>query len=209
MSSIRNVIQAAQRVYRRLFRRQASARTSQVIATLAQVPAFATCSQGTLRDLAESMHRRTYRRDEYIYYEGDPGLGLYVIRQGRVRLLADAEQSPPVELGQLGPHGLFGTLSIFGDFRRLETVQAMTEASVVGFFQPDLKNLTKRNPKAGAEIAMLLARHLAERHVDLVEAMAGRVGRSSALSAVAQAAARSGASGETRGGHPAPADHRP
>ncbi|NBB74139.1 MAG: cyclic nucleotide-binding domain-containing protein [Bacteroidetes bacterium] len=190
MSSFRTAAQTARRLYQRMFRRQASERIRDVITTLAQVPAFATCTTSTLRAVAESMHRRTYRRDEYIYYEGDPGLGLYVIRQGRVRLLAEASDDGRAELGQLGPHGLFGTLSIFGDFRRLETVQAMTEASVVGFFQPDLKNLTKRNPKAGAEITMLLARHLAEEHVDLVDAMAHEVGRSSALSTVADTAAR-------------------
>lgn len=190
MASFRTVNQAARRLYQRIFQRQASERIHDVTTTLAQVPAFATCTQGTLRAMAESMHRRTYRRDEYIYYEGDPGLGLYVIRQGRVRLLAEAPEGGRMELGQLGPHGLFGALSIFGDFRRLETVQAMTEASVVGFFQPDLKNLTKRNPKAGAEITMLLARHLAEEHVDLVDAMADEVGRSSALSTVADTAAR-------------------
>jgi CRP-like cAMP-binding protein len=190
MSSFRTAAQTARRLYQRMFRRQASERIRDVITTLAQVPAFATCTKSTLRAVAESMHRRTYRRDEYLYYEGDPGLGLYVIRQGRVRLLAERADDGRAEIGQLGPHGLFGTLSIFGDFRRLETVQAMTEASVVGFFQPDLKNLTKRNPKAGAEITMLLARHLAEEHVDLVDAMAHEVGRSSALSTVADTAAR-------------------
>jgi CRP-like cAMP-binding protein len=200
MSSLRTAAQAARRLYQRMFRRQASERIREVITTLSQVPAFATCTQSTLRAVAESMHRRTYRRDEYIYYEGDPGLGLYVIRQGRVRLLAEAPEGGRMELGQLGPHGLFGTLSIFGDFRRLETVQAMTEASVIGFFQPDLKNLTKRNPKAGAEITRMLARHLAKEHVDLVDAMADQVGRSSALSSAADAAARSTAQsrGETR-----------
>jgi len=190
MSSFRTAAQTARRLYQRMFRRQASERIRDVITTLAQVSAFATCTKSTLRAVAESMHRRTYRRDEYLYYEGDPGLGLYVIRQGRVRLLAERADDGRAEIGQLGPHGLFGTLSIFGDFRRLETVQAMTEASVVGFFQPDLKNLTKRNPKAGAEITMLLARHLAEEHVDLVDAMAHEVGRSSALSTVADTAAR-------------------
>lgn len=190
MSSFRTAAETIRRLYNRMLQRPADQRTHDVVATLAQVPAFATCSRSTLRAVAESMHRRTYRRDEHIYYENDPGLGLYVIRQGRVRLVAEAKQDAVVELGQLGPHGLFGTLSIFGDFRRLETVQAMTEASVVGFFRPDLKNLTKRNPKAGAEITMILARHLASQHVDLVDTVAERMGRSSALSAVADAATR-------------------
>jgi CRP-like cAMP-binding protein len=174
-----------------MVQRPSDERTHDVMTTLAEVPAFATCSRSTLRGVAASMHRRTYRRDEHIYYENDPGLGLYVIRQGRVRLLADAHQSGgAVELGQLGPHGMVGTLSIFGDFRRLETVQAMTEVSVVGFFRPDLKNLTKRNPKAGAEIVTVLARHLASQHVDLVDTVAERMGRPSALNAVADAVAR-------------------
>ena len=190
MSSLRSIAQTTRHVYRRMFRRQADARTRDIMDTLAQVPAFTTCAKSTLRSVAESMHLRTYRREEHIYYENDPGLGLYVIQQGRVRLLAAEQQETRVELGQMGPHGMFGTLSIFGDFRRLETAQAMTEACVFGFFRPDLKNLTKRNPKAGAEITMALARHLAEQHVDLVDVMADQMGRLSALSTVAEAATR-------------------
>lgn len=187
MSSLRTFAQTARRLYQRMFQRQASARIREVMTTLEHVPAFGTCSRSTLQAVAEAMHRRTYRRDEHIYYEDDPGLGLYVIQQGRVRLLAHAQHDTTVELSQLGPHGMFGALSIFGDFRRLETVQAMTETSVVGFFQPDLKNLTKRNPKAGAEITRLLAQSLAARHVDLVDAVADHTGRSTALAAVADA----------------------
>lgn len=190
MSSLRNVAHATRRLYRRMFRRQADARTRDIMDTLAQVPAFSTCAKSTLRDVAESMHRRTYRRDEYIYYENDPGLGLYVIQQGRVRLVAEERQDTVVELGQLGPHEMFGTLSIFGDFRRLETAQTMTEACVFGFFRPDLKSLMKRSPGAGSEVTMVLARYLAEQHVDLIDRMASEMGRSSALSAFAEAAAR-------------------
>lgn len=189
MSLLRNIVRAVRRLYRRVFRRQVDARTRDIVETLSQVSAFSTCTKSTLRAVAESMHRRTYRREEHIYYENDPGLGLYVIQQGRVQLLTE-EKETVVELGQMGPHEMFGTLSIFGDFRRLETAQTMTEARVLGFFRPDLKSLTKRNPKAGAEITMTLARHLATQHVDLIDVMADRLGRSSALSAFTEAATR-------------------
>lgn len=190
MSFFHNIARVTRRLHRRMFRRQADVRTRDIIEALDRVPAFATCTQSTLRAVAESMHRRTYRREEHIYYEGDPGLGLYIIQQGRVRLLAEEKQETVVELGHMGPHEMFGTLSIFGDFRRLETAQAMTEASVLGFFRPDLKSLTKRNPQAGAELTVALARHLAEQHVDLIGVMADRLGRASALSAFAEAATR-------------------
>lgn len=192
MASFRTAARTARRLYQRMFQGQVGARVHDVVATLEQVPAFATCSQSTLHDVAESMHRRTYRRDEHIYYEGDPGLGLYIVQQGRVRLLAPTEHDKEDELGQLGPHGMFGTLSLFGDFRRLETAQALTEASVVGFFRPDLKNLMKRNPKSGAEIAVLLARHLAVQHVDLVDTLVEHSGREEALAIVAEVITRTG-----------------
>lgn len=193
MSTLRNMARAARRLYRRVFRRQADVHTRDLLETLAKVPAFSTCSSSTLRDVAESMHRRTYRREERIYYESDPGLGLYVIQQGRVRFLAEEKQGTMVEIGQRGPHEMFGTLSIFGDFRRLETAQAMTEACVFGFFRPDLKSMTKRNPNAGAEVTVMLARHLAERHVQLIDVMADHVGRLSALRTVAETATRTDA----------------
>lgn len=190
MSLLRNIGYAARRLYRRAFRREADTRVHDIVETLERVPAFATCSRSTLRAVAESMHRRTYRREEHVYYENDPGLGLYVIQQGRIRLLVEETPDAVVEVGQMGPHEMFGMLSIFGDVRRLETVQAMTEASLLGFFRPDLKSLTRRNPKAGAEITRALARYLAEQHVGLIDVMADQLGRVSALGAFAEAAVR-------------------
>lgn len=193
MSLLRNLVHATRRLYRRMFRQSSDAHTRDVVDALSRVPAFSLCTKSTLYAMAESVHRRTYRREEHLYYEDDPGLGLYIIQQGRVRLLTEEEPEAMVELGQMGPHEMFGTLSIFGDFRRLETAQAITEARVLGFFRPDLKHLTKRNPKAGAEITMALARHLAEQHVGLIDMMAEQMDRSSALSAFAEAAARADA----------------
>jgi CRP-like cAMP-binding protein len=63
---------------------------------------------------------------------------------------------------------MIGALSLLGDFRRLETAETVTETQVLGFFRPDLKNVMRHNPKAGAEIVMALARHVAAQHVELV-----------------------------------------
>ena len=34
-------------------------------------------------------HRRTYKAGEYIYYQGDPGTGMYFIEDGKIELIIE------------------------------------------------------------------------------------------------------------------------
>lgn len=189
MSTVKNLLRAVARVYRRVFRQRLDARTQEVVDLLSEVPALEHLSSSALFAMAEAVHRRRYRRGESLYYEGDPGLGLYIIERGRVRLVTEPEPGRTRELRQLGRHDLFGVLSALGDFRRLETAETATEVRVLGFFRPDLKNVVKRHPKAGAEITMALARAVAAQHVELVRLVAEREGRDTALHTYAEASA--------------------
>lgn len=168
MSVFRPLLQAGIRLYRRLFRRRLDSRTREVAELLRGVPALSHLSSGALYAMAEVVHRRTYRQGESLYYEGDPGLGLYIVESGRVRLLTDRGPERSSELRVLDANEMIGGLSLLGDFRRLETAETVTETQVLGFFRPDLKNVMRQNPKAAAEIVMALARHLAAQHVELV-----------------------------------------
>jgi CRP-like cAMP-binding protein len=189
MSVFRNLIRAAGRWYRRIFRHRLDDRTREILDVLRSVPAFEHASTGTLHVMAEAVHRRTYRRGESLYYEGDPGLGLYIVEQGRIRLTTETEPGITQELRQVGASEMFGALSVLGDFRRMETAETVTEARVLGFFRPDLKNVVKRNPKAGAEISLALGRTVAAQHVELVRLVADHEGRDTALHHYIEAAA--------------------
>lgn len=181
MSITRRFIHAVRDLYRRMFRRQEDARTREVADVLKQVSLFKGFSRSALRDLAEVMHRRNYRHDEFLYYEHDPGLGLYIVQRGRVRLLVDDDQDNAQELRQARENDFFGELSLLGDFRRMETAQAATETKVLGFFSPDLKVMFKRNPSVGAAVVEALARHLAAQQVALVQQLADDHGKVEAL----------------------------
>lgn len=190
MSTFRSLLQAGGRLYRRIFQRRLDSQTREMADVLRAVPALGHLSSGVLYAMAAAAHRRTYRRGESLYYEGDPGLGLYVIESGRIRLVSDTDPNRTHELRELDAHEMFGELSILGDFRRLETAKTITEARVLGFFQPDLKNVLRRNPKAGVEIVMALARRVAAQHVDALRIIEDRDGRDTALDIYAAAAAR-------------------
>ena len=70
--------------YQKAFRREDDARTRDSEYVLRQVPIFRSLPGSALAALSETVHLRTFRRDEYVYYEGDPGLGLdCLIKQSR------------------------------------------------------------------------------------------------------------------------------
>lgn len=151
------------------------------VETLRLTPAFADLPAGVLRELARVMHYRDYRRDEYVYYENDPGLGLYVVQQGRVRLQTAGAQGEPEVLHELGETDVFGEASLVGEFRRNETAQALTPARLLGLFRPDFKALVRRRPEVGAAVAMSVARHLAARGRVIAQILEARDGKVEAL----------------------------
>lgn len=193
MSVFRSLLRAGSRLYQRFMQRRVDPRNREIVETLQAVPALSHLSSRALYAMAGVVHRRTYRRGEVLYYEGDPGLGLYVVESGCVCLLTENETDPPRQLRELEANEMTGALSLLGDFRRLETAEARTaEARALGFFRPDLKNVMRRDPKAGAEITMALARHVAAQYVELIRLLKGEEGAEAALQTYAEAVEASG-----------------
>lgn len=175
---------------RRLLRRGEDPQTREIIETLKQVPVLRGLSRRALRDVADAVHRRDYKRDEFLYYERDPGLGMYIVQRGRIRLLVEDETGAVHELRQIGDHGVFGKLSLLGDFRRIESAQALTDVQVLGLFRPDLKTIVKRHPSSGAAVIEALARNLAAMETELIRVLIDKDGKLEAMRLIDSATER-------------------
>lgn len=187
MATLDTALDATRRFARRLFSGGDDQKAREVAAWLKAAAPFRHLSAPTLQALAASMHPRTYQRDEVLYYEGDPGLGFYMVRHGRLRLVVEDEGGGVHELRQAGPHDIVGELSLFGTFRRMETAQADSETHVLGFFRPDLRALMKRSPQAGSAVMDAMARYLAARQAAVLDLVAERDGKVAALRMFEQA----------------------
>ena len=96
-------------------------------------------------------HRRKYNQGEYIYYQDDPGTGMYFIEEGIVELIVTGKDNNDVKNSdkvtfKLSPPDSFGALSIGYDLRRLSSAKCLTDCTLLGFFNPDFETLKKRNP---------------------------------------------------------------
>lgn len=181
MQFLRNTLVQARRLWSRLARPTEDEATRALVRTLSRVPAFSGLSRDALRDLAEVVHERAYRQAEVIYYEGDPGLGLYVVQEGTVRLLATDDTGVGQPVRMVTGADLLGDLSLLGGLPRIETAQAATEVRLLGFFRPDLTTLFRRSPKTGVALLEALTRHVAARQVVLLDLLTKRMGRTEAL----------------------------
>lgn len=99
-------------------------------------------------------HRRKYKEDEYIFYQNDPGTGMYFIEEGEVQLMVVNNQKDP-ETGKitydLSASDDFGSMSIGYDLRRMSSARCLTDCTLLGFFKPDFETLKKRHPETAVK----------------------------------------------------------
>jgi CRP/FNR family transcriptional regulator, cyclic AMP receptor protein len=79
---------------------------------LARSPLLAELPQESLAQLASTARRRSYRRGEVIFHQGDPGDSLHFLTDGRVKVVLDAETGEEAVIAILGPGDCFGELAL-------------------------------------------------------------------------------------------------
>ncbi len=167
--------------YQRAVHPSEDPRPQATVKTLRQVPLLQGFGRSELKVLAEALHSREYKPDEFIYRERDPSLGLYFVEQGNVRFYVEEAHGALLELRTIREFAVFGELAVLGDFRRLETAQAVNETRVLGFFRPELKYMMKQEPRVAALLLHALGGYVAAQHLAYNRAIAEKEGRVHAM----------------------------
>src|SRR5437660_10976725 len=87
--------------------------------TLAQVNLFSALDKKDLQILANSCQERSYSAGTTMMAQGDTGVGLYVIKSGKVRITqANNPDRAEEELGTAGPGEVLGEMDLLDDLPR-------------------------------------------------------------------------------------------
>lgn len=141
-----------------LFRRSRTA--PDLRAVLGRVPLFERLSRRELAAVERILYRRTYRAGEVVFRQGEPGVGMYVVVRGAVEILHEPTGQ---RLAVLSDGDFFGEIALLSETPRSATARAETDATLLGFFQPELLDLLARDPRLGVKVLLPLAQIAGQR----------------------------------------------
>ena len=130
---------------------------------LSTVPIFDTLSRRQKSKIFTIIHIRTYKDGEVVFRQYDPGVGLYIIRDGQVDVYNETVNMICKKIATLNKGDFFGDISLLNESPRSGTVVASQKTVLYGLFKPDLLNLMDSDPKLGQRLVYRLAQIVAER----------------------------------------------
>jgi CRP/FNR family cyclic AMP-dependent transcriptional regulator len=131
-----------------------------IYTVLAKIPIFKDLSKKEIKAVERILHRRSYKADEILFKEGDPGVGMYIIEQGQINITLGEENKL---LAVLSNGEFFGEIALLSETPRTATAKAQSNCSILGFFQSDLFGLLETDPRMGNKILLRLAQMIGDR----------------------------------------------
>jgi CRP-like cAMP-binding protein len=127
---------------------------------LATVPLFKSLDGAELARFGELVREKSYPKGSVILFEDDPGDSLFVVRDGRVKVVLVAEDGREVILGLLGVGEHFGELSLIDDQPRSAHVIAMEESTLLVLRRDDFRRRVEASPQVAWSLLAELSRRL-------------------------------------------------
>ena len=131
--------------------------------SLKTLPLFNDLTKGDLTSLIKIIHNRTFIAGEFIFHQGDPGIGLYIIRDGDVEIERENAQKVKNVLATFSKGDFFGELALVDDEKRSASAIAQTDVKLAVIFKPDLDDVISRFPKKGVKILQGISHIIAVR----------------------------------------------
>ncbi len=116
-----------------------------------------------LKMLLKLIHNRQYTANEYIFYQNDPGIGLYIIINGEILITQETEDGERFDLATLGRGDFFGELALLDEEQRSASAIAMKDSQIAVIFKPDLDEFVETHSKEGVKILHGISQIIATR----------------------------------------------
>ena len=132
------------------------------IQILQEIPVFKGLSRFDLNKVAKMIHLRSYKKDEYIFHEKEPGESMYIIKSGQI-VITKSKESQETIISTLSEGSFFGEVSLVDEDVRSANAMATKDSEILGFFRADLMNLIDRNPRLASFILYQLSTVIGKR----------------------------------------------
>ncbi len=138
--------------------RQAEVEPQSVADFLRHVPVFAPLSEDMRAELAVLAESVSLTRGEWLFHEGEPADGIYVVRLGHLEVVA--EGPPPARLNTLTRGAVLGELALLSDSVRSASVRALRDSELLRIDRESFDALLQAQPKLVLGLTRVLSAQL-------------------------------------------------
>jgi CRP/FNR family transcriptional regulator, cyclic AMP receptor protein len=136
---------------------------------LAKIPLFSKLDSAELSALASLLREKAFPANQAVFWIGDQGDELFLIRSGRVQVSFPDETGVEKVLAVLGPGQFFGDLSLLDGGRRTASIRTIEPCETFVLSRADFLHYLQTHPHAGVDVLSVLA----ERQRDILEKLRG------------------------------------
>ena len=139
----------------------------EIVDALKAVTLFASLSQRFLQGLAKACVERTFEPDDVIVKQGNPGIGLFIIVEGKVKIVKINEQGEHLELATHGPGEVIGEMSVLDGANRSADVVAVEPTRCLVLSAWDFKSFMESHPEVALDILFVVVKRFRETNTAL------------------------------------------
>jgi CRP/FNR family cyclic AMP-dependent transcriptional regulator len=146
-------------------------RAEQAAALLARTELFADLDPAALLRLGDRAVKRSFRKGQLIFHQGDLGDSMFVVADGLVKVFVISEEGNEMVLVTLGPQETFGDLAVIDGGRRSASAQALEATTLIALTRSAVLEIMAEQPLLAESLLRALAavaRRLTEQTSDLV-----------------------------------------
>lgn len=127
---------------------------------LARIPLFLDLSKRELHRLAATCVERDYAAGDVLVRQDEPGVGLFILISGSVKVTQHQGSGEDIELNTLKAGDVFGELSLLGDQPRTATVTALEPVRALLMPIFDFRAALREDPDITIRLLGVVSRRL-------------------------------------------------
>jgi len=135
---------------------------------LRRTPLFASLTDSEVRALCARVSRRRYDRNESLFHEGDPCLGLFLVASGKIRIFKLSPSGREQVLAIEGPGSSFAELPVFDGGNYPASACALEGTEVLFISRKDFQNYCREHPEVALKVIAVVGSRL-RRLVGIIE----------------------------------------